>query len=374
MGRVHFFEDEAAQDFYPLNALCSVADLPWGGRPIREIWEDLLQPAPFELSVLARWVPSKAAAKAAAALPADTQLTHGDTVLAVRGSGASRIPFDGAPDVLGFPESLFERCGEALAGDLEGVCNAWGAVPGVELPPHVTLIGPAERLFVAPSARLLGCTLNTESGPIVVGAGAAICEGASVRGPLALGPGSELKMGARVYGPCSFGPECRIGGEVSNSVIVGYTNKGHDGFLGNSVLGRWCNLGAGTTTSNLKNTYGSLRIYRRSARSEQPSGRTFCGVLMGDHVKCGIGTTLNTASVLGTGTQVFGPGLPEKHVPPFVWGSPGQWQAADLEAVLRTAERMMARRGVELTAEDRKRLETYCVETQAERSAWLAGA
>jgi len=236
------------------------------------------------------------------------------------------------------------------------------------------LIGPADRLFVAPSARLLGCILNTEAGPIVLGPGAEVGEGASVRGPVALGPGSVVKMGARVYGPCSFGPECRIGGEVSNSVVVGFTNKGHDGFLGNSVLGRWCNLGAGTTTSNLKNTYGEVRIYRRSLGSEQPSGRTFCGVLMGDHVKCGIGTMWNTATVVGPGTSSFGPGLPEKHLPPFVWGSPGQWQSAELEAVLRTAERMMARRGVAFSEADRKRLEGLFAETEAERSRWLEQA
>jgi UDP-N-acetylglucosamine diphosphorylase/glucosamine-1-phosphate N-acetyltransferase len=180
-------------------------------------------------------------------------------------------------------------------------------------------------------------------------------------------------MGARIYGPCSFGPECRVGGEVSNTVMVGWTNKGHDGFVGSSVLGAWCNLGAGTTTSNLKNTYGEVRIYRRSAGQPVPSGRNFCGVLMGDHVKCGIGTLLNTATVIGTGAQLFGPGLPPKHVPEFVWGGTAAWSDGEIEAILRTAERMLARRGEALSTEQRERIVALHARSAAEREAFRKG-
>jgi hypothetical protein len=152
--------------------------------------------------------------------------------------------------------------------------------------------------------------------------------------------------------------------------MVGWTNKGHDGFVGSSVLGAWCNLGAGTTTSNLKNTYGEVHIYRRSAGHPIPSGRNFCGVLMGDHVKCGIGTLLNTATVIGTGAQLFGPGLPPKHVPSFVWGGAAAWSDGELEALVRTAERMMARRGEVLSTEQRERLATLHASSAAEREAF----
>ena len=370
MGRVHFFEDAATVDFYPVNYGRSVADLPWGGRALRAVWEELLQDDVLEVRLNSRWVPSERAARAVRTLDAHGALVFGDVVLAARGREDAVGQSTETPDLLHTPEDFFERCGEALGADEAGLCRAWGTRTAPSLPSHVTLIGPADRLHVAPDARLVGCTLNTEGGAIVVGAGAEIQEGATVRGPLALGPGSVIKMGARIQGPCSFGPECRIGGEVSNAVIVGWTNKGHDGFLGSSVLGAWCNLGAGTTTSNLKNTYGEVHVYRRSAGKAVPSGRTFCGVLMGDHVKCGIGTTLNTATVIGTGAQLFGPGLPPKHLPPFVWGGPGTWETADLEPVLRTAERMMARRGMVLSDEDRERLVAYHAATAPERTAF----
>jgi len=373
MTGVQFFEDAAAVDFYPLTALRELADLPWGGRSLRDQWTELLGSQCPAIQLNARWIPSAEAAAQAAALGPDGRLVAGDVVLALRGAGSEVAALAGEADLLRVPEELFERCGEALEGDLAGLCRAWGAQATAQIPSHVTLIGPPDRLFVAPGARLLGCTLNTEYGSIVVGPGAEISEGATVRGPLALGPGAVLKMGARIYGPSSFGPECRVGGEVSNTVMVGWTNKGHDGFVGSSVLGAWCNLGAGTTTSNLKNTYGEVRIYRRSAGQPVPSGRNFCGVIMGDHVKCGIGTLLNTATVIGTGAQLFGTGLPPKHVPAFVWGGAAAWSDGEIEAILKTAERMLARRGEALSTEQRERIVALHARSAAEREAFLKG-
>src|SRR5690606_1993495 len=181
-----------------------------------------------------------------------------------------------------------------------------------------------------------------------IGRHAEVMEGAMVRGPFVLGDHSQLKMGAKIYGPTAIGPECRIGGEVNNSVVIGFSNKGHDGFLGNSVLGEWCNLGADTNTSNLKNTYGPVQVYSYTERALVDTGLQFCGLVMGDHAKSGINTMFNTGTVVGVAANVFGGGFPPKHVPGFAWGGSDD-AVCDIERALLTARRVMERRNVVLS-------------------------
>ena len=206
-------------------------------------------------------------------------------------------------------------------------------------------------IFLEEGARVEASILNTGNGPIWIGRDAEVMEGCMVRGPFALGQGAQLKMGAKIYGPCAFGPECRIGGEVNNSVVLGYSNKGHDGFLGNSVLGEWCNLGADTNTSNLKNTYGEVNAWNYAEGALAPTGQQFLGLVMGDHSKSGINTMFNTGTVAGVCANVFGSGFPPKHIASFSWGEGGTYA---LEKALETCQRVMERRKLPLTLQDRK--------------------
>src|SRR5690606_955560 len=202
--------------------------------------------------------------------------------------------------------------------------------------------------------------LNTTNGPVYVGTEAEIMEGAMVRGPLALAEHAALKMGAKVYGASSFGPHCKVGGEVSNSIFIGYSNKGHDGFLGNSVIGEWCNLGADTNSSNLKNNYGKVKVYSYEKQDMVQTDVQFLGLLMGDHAKSGINTMFNTATVVGESANIIGAEFPPKYIPSFAWGAAPEIKF-DLQKVFETAENMMQRRGIALTAADKSVL-TYLYE------------
>ena len=194
--------------------------------------------------------------------------------------------------------------------------------------------------------------LNTKGGPLYIGKNAEVMEGCMLRGPFALGEGAQLKMGAKIYGPSAFGPECRVGGEVNNSVLLGYSNKAHDGFLGNSVLGEWCNLGADTNTSNLKNTYGPVRAWSYAEQVMVDTGSQFCGTIMGDHSKSGINTMFNTGTVVGVCANIFGGDFPPKHIPGFAWGGTNGLTTFTLEKAFATCRRVMERRHVTFTSAD----------------------
>jgi UDP-N-acetylglucosamine diphosphorylase/glucosamine-1-phosphate N-acetyltransferase len=211
-----------------------------------------------------------------------------------------------------------------------------------------TVIGDQSLLFVEEGATVEASVINTKGGPVYIGRGAEVMEGCLIRGPFALGEGAQLKMGAKIYGATSVGPECRVGGEVNNSVIMGYSNKAHDGFLGNSVLGEWCNLGADTNNSNLKNTYGEVKAWSYADNAMTGTGLQFCGLIMGDHSKSGINTMFNTGTVVGVCANVFDGGFPPKHIPSFSWGGRDA-TAYDFTKAVDTARRVMERRHVTLT-------------------------
>lgn len=178
-------------------------------------------------------------------------------------------------------------------------------------------------------------------------------EGSLVRGPFALCENGVLKMGAKIYGPTTIGQFSKVGGEVNNCVIQDYSNKGHDGFLGNSVIGEWCNLGADTNTSNLKNNYAAVKLWSYENEIFENTGLQFCGLIMGDHSKCGINTMFNTGTVVGVSTNIFGSGFPRNFVPSFSWGGASGISTYTMNKVVEVAEIVMARRGIELEEKDK---------------------
>lgn len=222
-----------------------------------------------------------------------------------------------------------------------------------ELSQSNTLIGPKNQLFIESGAKVEGAILNTSTGPIYIGKSAEVMEGALVRGALALCDNAVLKLGAKIYGATTIGPFSKVGGEVNNSVIQGYSNKGHDGFLGNSVIGEWCNLGADTNNSNLKNNYGEIDIYSFKEKGYVNSNLQFLGLIMGDHSKCGINTMFNTGTVIGVFANIFGSGFPPKYIPSFSWGGSEGFSTFKYDKALEVAERVMSRRQIELTLKDK---------------------
>lgn len=211
-----------------------------------------------------------------------------------------------------------------------------------------------EQVFLEPGATVEHCILNASKGPIYVGKDALVMEGCIIRGALGMNENSVLKMGAKIYGATTLGPSCKVGGEVNNVVFTGYSNKGHDGFLGNSVIGEWCNLGADTNSSNMKNNYSEVRLWSYATQSFIKTGLQFCGLIMGDHSKCGINTMFNTGTVIGVSANVFGSGYPRNFVPSFSWGGDQKYTTYTLEKAMDTARAMMKRREEELTEMDQE--------------------
>ena len=183
-----------------------------------------------------------------------------------------------------------------------------------------TIIGPEDQLFIAEGATVEACVINVTSGPVYIGRDAVVLEGCLLRGPISVGEGAVLKMGAKIYGATTIGPRCKAGGEINNVVFHSNSNKGHDGFLGNAVIGRWCNIGADTNASNLKNDYGTVRVWSYVNQEFVDTGRQFHGLIMGDHSKLGINTMINTGTVIGFSANVFGEGFPRTFIPSFSWG------------------------------------------------------
>lgn len=210
-----------------------------------------------------------------------------------------------------------------------------------------------DQIFVEAGAKVECSILNASTGPIYVGKNAEIMEGCIIRGPFALGDNAALKMGAKIYGATTIGPGSRAGGEVSNSVMLANSNKGHDGFLGNSVLGEWCNLGADTNNSNLKNNYSEVKVWNYPANDYVGTKLQFCGLFMGDHSKCGINTMFNTGTVVGVFANIFGAGFPDKYIPSFTWGGTGESEMFLIDKALELAKVVMSRRNVEITEADR---------------------
>ena len=223
-------------------------------------------------------------------------------------------------------------------------------------------------IFVEEGAKLTFATLNASKGPIYIGRNAEIMEGVVVRGALAMCESSVLKLGAKIYGATTLGPYCKVGGEVSNSVLMGYSSKGHEGFLGNSVLGEWCNIGADSNNSNLKNNYAEVKLWSYETERFAKTGLQFCGLMMGDHSKCGINTMFNTGTVVGVSANIFGSGFPRNFVPSFSWGGASGFTEYKTKKVFEVADVVMKRRNIEFDEIEKKILEQVFEETKKYRN------
>ncbi len=383
----YILHDRYPRNFYPLTLTRPISELRLGALTLAEKWtrwlrvknvfytcENQLQdkfPKHVELDnvvIDSCLLPNKLVAQTILNLLDNQAVMLGDKVVAMRVSGDKikdkalpihlneltneETTFLVLPDDTAYLEKLtqlFTNCGDYLTEDFAFITKGRKFET-----PHQSNLLIGEKVFIRKGAKVKGCILNSETGPIYIDKGAEVMEGCTLRGPLYIGKGTVLKMGAKVYGPSSFGPECRVGGEVSNSVFQGYSNKGHDGFLGNSILGEWCNLGADTNTSNLKNNYGNVKRYSYDNRTFTDSGLQFCGLIMGDHSKSAINTQFNTGTTVGVFANVFYSTFPPKYIPCFSWNGDDQQSEYDFEKALELAETVMSRRHVKLTEPDVK--------------------
>ena len=260
---------------------------------------------------------------------------------------------------------IFKLNGEAIKRDFKLLTTDRES----QLIPEMTVSFNKDQIFIEEGAVLPLCSLNANDGPIYIGKDSEIMEGSMIRGPFALCENATIKMGAKIYGATTIGPHSKIGGEVNNCVIFGYSNKGHDGFLGNSVLGEWCNIGADTNNSNLKNNYAEVRLWDYETEGFAKTGLQFCGLMMGDHSKCGINTMFNTGTVVGVSTNIFGSGFPRNFIPSFSWGGSAGMITYKTDKAFEVAKVVMSRRDIAFTEVDVQILEHVFEET----SKWRKG-
>ena len=244
---------------------------------------------------------------------------------------------------------LFSLNGFAIAHDIDLLTQDRKSAA---LPKGVTVSGTG-KLFIEAGAQIhAGTIINTDGGAVYIGADAEVMEGCLLRGPIALCSHAVIKMGAKIYGATTIGPGCKVGGELNNVVFFANSNKAHDGFLGNAVIGEWCNLGADTNCSNLKNNYDEVQIWNEHLNRSVKTGLTFCGLIMGDHSKCGINTMFNTGTVVGVSCNIFGHGFPNKFIPSFCWGGSDGMSTYEFEKAMETTARVMARRNLSLSTDE----------------------
>ncbi|MEO7990076.1 MAG: GlmU family protein [Chryseolinea sp.] len=282
------------------------------------------------------------------ALPEGYFLVQGNILVATRNPGAemnstNTIDYPGDITVIDKSWKIFRENAAQLRIDFILITAGRTSAPITDK--HTITYNP-ENIFVEEGVYVRAALLNAETGPIYLGKNSIVQEGAIIRGAFALCEGSHVNMGAKVRGDVSVGPYSKIGGEVSNSVIFGYSNKAHDGYLGNSVIGEWCNLGADTNTSNLKNNYDFVKLWSHQSESFESTGLQFCGLLMGDHSKCSINVMFNTGTVVDVCSNIFGEGFPRNYVPSFAWGGSGGLITHKLDKALETATRVLARRDI----------------------------
>ncbi len=314
-----------------------------------------------EVFVAGHILPDRALADAVAGLPDNGALVAGGKKIAWRGSGTTEIEYSGSVTAVSHLYDIFLLNGEAIRADFERITAGRDSAP---VSGSNVVIGDASLIFIEEGARVEGAFLNTTGGAIYIGADAEIMEGSMLRGPIAVCGHATVNMGSKIYGATTLGPWCKVGGELNNVVMLAYSNKAHDGFLGNAVIGQWCNIGAGAVASNLKNDYTPIKLWNYPAGRFLRTGLQFCGLIMGDHSKAGINTMFNTATVLGVGVNIHGSGFPRNFVASFSEGSTAGYTDVSMTKFFDIASRMMGRRGVELTEADKRMF--YAIREAAE--------
>ncbi|MBL0329155.1 MAG: GlmU family protein [Bacteroidetes bacterium] len=367
------FDDTARINLLPLTFTRPVAEIRIGILTIREKWEKVLDikvsfqteeylnkkfPTEFAIDTDNIWIngsvcPNAKLLEELKSLQPKQALLSLGTVLAVNSGDVKAFDFRNIEGFTKFesaaqairienPWDIFSKNGEAIKDDFELITKGRKSLALSK----TNQIIAVENIFVEEGAKVECAILNASTGPIYIGKDAEIMEGSIIRGPFALCEHSALKLGAKIYGPTTVGPHSKVGGEVNNSVIFGYSNKGHDGFLGNSVLGEWCNIGADSNNSNLKNNYAEVKLWNYEKERFVNTGLTFCGLIMGDHSKCGINTMFNTGTVVGVNANIFGSGFPRNFVPSFSWGGAAGFTTYKTKDAFEVASRVMERRGM----------------------------
>lgn len=311
--RVFLSDKEISDHFFPFTQTRSVADIRIGILTIRQKWERLLKE---KVTVLNKdeQPPNDAIVFAANIIPTGPFIR---SIFDSTGEPTNQPDYSSVK-ILQYPWHIFQWNDWALREDYQLITQKRYSTP---IPETVQTIN-SNSIFIEPGAVLNHCLLNASTGPIYIGQNAEIMEGSLIRGPFALGEGSVVKMGAKIYGATTLGPYCIAGGEIKNSILFGYSNKAHDGYLGDSVIGEWCNLGAGTSNSNIKNTASEVNVWHYSTREYIRAGLK-CGLLMGDYSRSAVNTPFNTGTVVGVCANIFGEGMPPKFVPSFTWGNKG---------------------------------------------------
>ena len=336
---------------------------------------------PDSLCINSTICPDKVLAEAIKKLENNQKLVKDDALIAARCDGEQlqnfkedefdaprlkKITFEGPVTQINNNWDIFLLNEPELIKDFQSICERRTTQ---HIQDQHTITYNEASIFIEEGVSTKAAILNAESGPIYIGSNVAIQEGAVIRGPAAICEGVQVKAGARIGNATTLGPYAKVGGEISNSVILGYSNKAHDGFLGNSVIGEWCNLGAGTNTSNLRNDYGKVKICGERGEEFDTTDVQFCGLFMGDHSKCAVNTIFNSGTIVGVSSNLFGVGYCEKFVPSFTWGiASTRIQTYLLDKALEAAERMMMRRQVHLTEQDRKILAHVFLATAIHRS------
>lgn len=374
--QIVFSDAQYWNEFLPLSYTRPVAEMRCGILSFSERWkkilntseiayltEDYLQ-AKFKkpeesesLFLIPNFIPTKKIIAQIQSLHLGEALVYHDEIIVARVNMKNfslsqiekMIDLEEAPLFFKKHTDLFSLNAEAINFDFELFTAGRTSQP---LSPTNGFLGQKEDLFIEEGANIEFSTLNTNTGKIYIGRDAVIMEGSHLRGPFTLGEHSVINMGAKVYGATTIGPYCKIGGEINNIVVFGYSNKGHDGFLGNSVLGEWCNLGADTNSSNLKNNYAHVKLWNFRNKKFEDTGLQFTGTIMGDHAKTAINTQLNTGTVVGIAANIFKPGFPPNFIENFSWGGMKGDEKIRFEKAIEVAEKMMSRRNVALSEVD----------------------
>lgn len=380
------FDDSTRMDMLPLTFMRPVADIRFGILTIREKWEKYLGAKTSTLTekylnvkypmvkgennilINGSVCPSKELVDRINQLKPDEALVHGEYIIALcviekdlidiesvessrveevekrEVEGINEIETDIEHVKISFPWDLFSLNGKAIKDDFELITKGRKSA---KLSDTNRVLFP-ENVFIEEGVKAEFATINACDGPVYLGKDSELMEGCIIRGAFALGENATVKMSAKIYGPTTIGPHSKVGGEINNCVIFGYTNKAHDGFLGNSVIAEWCNLGADTNNSNLKNTYDEVKVWNYTNEKFISTGLVFCGLIMGDHSKSGINTMFNTGTVVGVNSNIYGAGFQRTFIPSFAWGSSNTgYITYEIQKAIDVAKKVYERRGLD---------------------------